>query len=217
MANSYSQAGPDRTGKKKRTQTATVGSDTVHAGYDIQTSDATGNRSRVLNANPTTTDYGIVSREVSSKAGYGRTERTFVATGLTGNKTAATLISMTPYTDYVAGGATTTFTVTSGKTFVVQYMTMTNLVAVATTIFWARFELRVNTGGAVVATSPIAATLSVPPNMSTAAAIGGQSKSLSLGEGVAIPSGAGFGMTQIDSGGTAIRLNMDVALYGYEI
>lgn len=209
MADDYIQLPADGAGKKQRTQSRTVGANTVHETYAINTDATTGNSARVLNAAPAATDYGLVVRRVDPA----RTQRTFHGLGFT-PAASETLVTLTPVTAFASGSTGTSFAVTSGKTYRLQALFISHRLTSATAQF-LRISVRVNTSGAVATTSPIVATAMIPSYL--AAAGGGASAWLPLPEGLDIPASAGanvqIGVTHIATGTAAV---CDVTLVGYE-
>lgn len=206
----YIQLDADGTGKKKRTQTLTVASNILHTGYDIRVGE-TGNRAAVLNAAPSSADYGLLTRN----APQARDQRFYQVLGLTGNTTEA-LQTLTPTSNFVTGSTGTTFTVTAGKTLFVEHLGIHNR-SDAATAFWARANLRVNTAGTATASSPIALSATLPYRSVAAAAAGfGSFDEVWYPGGVYIPAGASFGISYVSSSGTAARLKVDIFLVGFE-
>lgn len=209
---SFIQVGADGTGKKKRTQTHTVDTQTVHTGYDIVTADTVDAQAPVLNTMPATGDYGLSVRAVAPS----RTQMLFQVSDLQGNTTEA-LQTLTPVVDFTTGTGAATFTVTTGKTFVVSHLGIQNR-SNAATAFWALANLRVNTGGTVTATSPIALTSTLPyRSVAAAAANFGSFDEVWYPGGLWIPSGASWGVSFVSSSGTAVRLRFDIYLTGWEV
>lgn len=206
MADNYIQMNPDGTGKKIRTQDRTVGANSVHEQYSINTDEVTGNTARILNANPATTDYGIVVRP----APLTRTHRVIYLQSQTPSATAATVYTMSSSLGFATATTGTAFTVTTGKTFRVMAMSVTQYNS-TTTAGWARMLLTVNTGGTAVAGSPISAQLTA----TSAAAVAnvGECAVIQFPEGIDIPAAASFTVALAVSATTA---RVDYSLIGYE-
>lgn len=206
MADDFIQMNPDGSGKKIRTQNRTVGANTVHEQYTITTDETTGNTARVLNTAPAATDYGLVVRPAPPL----RTQRTLYIQSQTPSATGPALYTTSSVLNFATATTGTTFTVTSGKTFRVMAMTVTQYNS-TTTAGWARMLLVVNTGGTATATSPIAAQLTA----TSAAAVAnvGECAVVAFPEGIDIPSAASFAVPVTVSATTA---RFDIALFGYE-
>lgn len=139
----------------------------------------------------------------------GRVAKTFSAT-FTAATTEA-LITLTPITDGTAGTAGTSFTITSGKRFRIQALTVSTRNAAAA-IQGVIVNLRVNTAGATTATSPLLLSVGTGTIAATA--------NVSNGNCAAIPDGleilgngtVTIGVSQV---GTATA-NNTVTLVGYE-
>lgn len=211
MADDYVQLNPDNAaGKKIRTQTRTVGANSVHEQYTITCDETTGQAARVLNAAPASTDYGQVVRPVLPD----RVQRSIYVQATAANAvTTEALISATPVTNFTTGSAATTFTVTAGKTFHIQSITLA-LALTSTTSMWGRINLRVNTGGTATATSPIAASLTVA-TQSTAVAGGGGFGLATYADGLWLPAGASFGVSHI-AGPSVTTAIVNFIIVGYE-
>ena len=214
MADNYVQLRAEGSGKKKRTQTHTVNSQEVHSDYAIVTDEATDVQSRVLNAEPGVSDYGQVVR-VASHHLTNRVYKHWQVIGLTGNTTEA-LQTLTPVTGFTADSTASTFIVTSGKTLCIQNLTVMNR-SDAATAFWVRANLRVNTGGTVTASSPIAHSVTLPyRSVAAAAANFGSFDEGWIPGGLWVPAGASYGISFVSASGTAARLKCDIYMYGYE-
>jgi len=120
------------------------------------------------------------------------------------------LTSMIIQRDLVAAVAATTQTVTAGKKLRVQSISVTvrNSSAV---LQWARIALRANASGAVVAGSPIVWVGEV----GAPGAVAGQAATMDVPfpDGVDLPAGAGFGVTNIVATTAAL---ITVTVTGYE-
>lgn len=208
MADGYVQLNPDSTGKKVRTQSRTVGADTVHEQYSILCDETSGNAAKVQNAVPASSDYGLTVRRVDPA----RTQRTLYVQAAAANAvTTEALITTSNVLGFATATTGTTFTVTSGKTFHIQSILLA--VALTSTVAtWGRINLRVNTGGTATATSPIAASVTVP-TQSTAVAGGGGYGVATYADGLWLPAGASFGVSHVASATTAI---LNFAIVGYE-
>lgn len=184
------------------------GSDLFHDQYSILTDESTGNTARVLNANPASSDYGLATRPIP----LARVQRSFATAsgGVTGVSTEA-LLSMVPVTGFVAAAAATAFTVTAGKTFRIQMITMS--VRANATANMAQVRLRVNTGGTVITTSPLIVQLTCPAVASVAQV--GTTEVATFPDGLDIPAGASFGLGQFCTVTTAAPL-VDACIVGYE-
>lgn len=208
MADDYVALNPDAAGKKIRTQSRTVGANSVHEQYTITCDEATGNAARVLNAVPASTDYGQVVRPVPVT----RTQRSIYAQATAANAvTTEALISCTSVLNFTTGSTATTHTVTAGKTFHIQSITL-GFALTASAANWGRINLRVNTGGTATATSPIAASVTVA-TQSTAVAGGGGFGLATYADGLWLPAGASFGISHVALATTAI---VNFIIVGYE-
>ena len=208
MADNYVQLQPDSTGKKMRTQDRTVNAQSVHEQYTIICDETTGSAAKVTNAVPGSTDYGQVVRVVQPA----RTQRTIYVQATAANSvTTEALITASNVLGFATATTGTTFTVTSGKTFYIQSVIVGFALSTAAAA-WGRINLRVNTGGTATATSPIAATVTVP-TQSTAAIAGGGFGAATFPDGLALPAGASFGVSHIASATTGI---LNFTIVGYE-
>lgn len=207
MADSFIGMPSDGAGKKVRTQTRVVGSDTVHESYVINTDATTGNSARVLNAPPAATEYALAVRRVDPA----RTQRTLHGIGAA-SATSETLFTLTPVTQFVTGGTGTSIAVTSGKTFRIQSIFAGFRQGTATAA-WARVSVRVNPSGAAIVSSPVIASLLLPTWL--AATGGGAMIPIPVPDGLEIPvgSGAQLAATHISS---ATGHFVDVVVQGYE-
>lgn len=207
MADDYIQLNTDGAGKKVRTQTRTVNSQTVHESYVINTDATTGNSARVLNAIPASTDYGIVVRRVDPP----RTQRTFYATAVAATTTEG-LITLSNVLGFATATTGTSHAITSGKTFRIQSIFAGHRMSTAAA-HYSRISLRVNPTGAVTTSSPIIAIGLLPATAALAQT--GHLTSIPIPDGLDVPvgSGAQIGVSQISSlAGTLI----DVVIQGYE-
>lgn len=207
MADSFIQMPADGTGKKVRTQTRVVGTDTVHESYVINTDETTGNTARVLNAIPAATDYGLLVRRIDPA----RTPKTFLASGVAGTTTDA-LLTLTPVTNFVNGTNATTHAVASGKTLRLMGLTISQYTTAATAN-WTRVFVRCNPSGVVANTSPVVVAGQIPGT--AAAANTGATAHLDFPDGIDIPfgSGAQIGISAISLATTSV---ITVSLVGYE-
>jgi hypothetical protein len=185
-----------------------IGSDQVYDTYSIVTDETTGNAARVLNANPSTSDYGLLVRDVPPT----RTQRAFHGLDAA-TATSETLFTLTPVTNFVTGSTGTSIAVPSGKTFVIQNIFAGFRQGTATAAY-SRVIVRVNPSGAVTTTSPVIAGALIPTQL--AAIGGGNMIQIPLVGGGEIPvgSGAQIGATHIS---LATGHFVTVIISGYEV
>lgn len=108
------------------------------------------------------------------------------------------LLSLVPTKAGVASGAATSLTVTSGKTLRVTAI-VASLRSTAATVLSGRVALRMNPSGAVTATSPIIAILSMT-QQAAALAEAGDTCIMPLPDGLEFSGTQQIGLTQVSSG-----------------
>lgn len=177
-----------------------------------QTTDGNTNKVQAFPQAITKGTQGTVGVTTQDLKDAGRVLKTYATVGDTGitGVVAATLVTMTPYADLVAGTAATTFAVTSGKRLRLQQLTVTwrNNTAAAGGVT-IRFRML---AGAVLVGSPIHMTLNA--NSAASAAIGGGgSNSYQFPDGFELSGTMQFGITQQAIGAVA---GFSVEVLGYE-
>ncbi len=177
-----------------------------------QTTDGTTNKVQAFPQAITKGTQGTVGVTTQDLKDAGRVLKTYATVGDTGitGVVAATLVTMTPYADLVAGTAATTFAVTSGKRLRLQQLNVTwrNNTAAAGGV---TIRLRMLAGSVLVG-SPIHMTLNA--NSAASAAIGGGgSNSYQFPDGFELSGTMQFGITQQAIGAVA---GFSVEVIGYE-
>lgn len=134
----------------------------------------------------------------------------YVLTASAAGSTTEALISFTPVRSLTAAGATTTPSVTAGKTFRIMAISV-GVVTTAASAVHTQLILRAVASGTVTTTSPIIWRTRTTTNASAGS---GWTYAVSFGpDGLELSSGASFGMTQIAAATTVIN---DISISGYE-
>jgi hypothetical protein len=133
---------------------------------------------------------------------------TFNAIGFTATA-GDSMLTLTPYRDFVAGSTGTSFTVTAKSILRLQGMCLVTANAGAASQ-GVVVRLRINPSGTVTTSSPVLASLGVGTLLTTAAAA--NSMCLTFREGIDLPSTAQLGISEL---GTTTAGN-DVTIWGYE-
>lgn len=141
----------------------------------------------------------------------GRVLKTYTVSGLA-TVTSEALISLTPYADLVAGGAASTFTVTSGKRLRIQKITVT-VRCTSTASVGGIVRLRL-LAGTVLVSSPVHDSIGcMGSDLATAVIGNAQSFALIFPDGLELSGSMQFGLTQLFS---ATSATIDVHVTGYE-
>jgi hypothetical protein len=160
-----------------------------------------------------TASIGVVTQQAITKGTQGTTGVTTqdlkdagrvsfgVATVIAGVTAVTTeaLLSMVPVRDGTAGGAATTFAVTSGKRLRLTSITV-GLISTSAAVLSGRFVLRMNPSGAAAATSPIYLIVPVPSGAALAQA--GGALTITIPDGLELSGTQQFGVSQVCSATT---------------
>jgi hypothetical protein len=140
-----------------------------------------------------------------------RTPVSFWLATVTGVITNDAMMSINKTAGGVASGPATNYTVTAGKTMRIQSMTVMGNTQGAT-VYWVRATLRYTTSGTVTTTS---AALIVQQTAAMAAVAGTPVMPISIPipDGLELPSGASFGVSQQCQ---AITTQIGISLIGFE-
>jgi len=141
----------------------------------------------------------------------GRASVALTAEAVAGS-TSEGLITLTQSKAGAATSTGTSYPVAAGKTLRLQALLVT-FVATTTTANTARIRLRVNTGGAAAANSPVQLSFRVGLPSATFIANEAVTVRLPIPDGFEIPAGAGVGITHQEA---AANGTLDVSLLGYE-
>ena len=149
---------------------------------------------------------GVSTQELKNA---GRVTKIFYSNTFT-SATAETLISLTPASDGVTAAAATSFTITSGKRFVIQAVTATIRNATATPNGLV-VSLRMTSTGAITTTSPTIAVISPAISLNIAGVTAGAS--VDFPDGFELSGTMQFGLTQIANAANTLN---SVTIIGYE-
>src|SRR5277367_1551128 len=143
----------------------------------------------------------------------GRTYVTLSATAAAGVITTEAMLSMSQNKGGTVTAAQTSYTITSGKTFRVQNLSI-SVRAAAAAVPFARLALRSNTAGATVATSSIVVQCPEVFGISATSGVGGQ-MTMDFPDGLEITCNGtvSIGLSHLDQATTNI---LNVTLTGYE-
>lgn len=143
----------------------------------------------------------------------GRTYVSFSATGIAG-VTGEALISFSQNKGGTVTAGVTSYTITSGKTFRIQSITV-SVRAGAAAVPFSRCILRSNTAGATIATSSVVYNCGEVFGISATTGVGGQ-ETISFPDGLEIAGNGtvSFGMSHLDQATTNI-INVTIAGYEY--
>jgi hypothetical protein len=140
----------------------------------------------------------------------GRTPLVYEISAVAGVTTEA-LLSLTPLTGFVAGAAATTFTITSGKTFRIQAMTLT--VRTTTTVAaGAVVRLRITSTGTPTTSTPVTATVGATSGSGTTVSGWANSATVTFPDGLELSGTMEFAISTLAS---STSCTLDVSLIGF--
>lgn len=193
----------------------------LHAGYDMTSDETGGNAARILNADPASSDYGLVIRR--EELNQGNNLLHYYGQAINPGVTSETAVTLTPVRDFTAGTPATTHSVATGKTMRITNVNGAVWRSTTTTSPTANLQLRIraNTSGTATTSSPIVFSAMLAWGEATTATtvlnMGSIPFNFEIPEGVELPSGTSFMLTIADiTGATLSRITNEVSMNAFE-
>lgn len=194
----------------------------LHSGYDLTSDETGGNASRILNAVPASTDYGLVIRR--EELNQGNNLLHYYGQGINPGVSSETAVTLTPVRNFAAGTPATTHSVTSGKTMRITNVNGAVWRSTGTTSPTANLQFRIRadvSGTTATTSSPIVFSSMLSWGEAVAAStttnFGTNPFNFDIPEGVELPSGTSFMLTVQDTtAATLSRITNEVSMNAFE-
>lgn len=194
----------------------------LQAGYDLPVDETTSNASRILNAIPASTDYGLVIRR--EELNQGNNLLHYYGQSINPGVSSETAVTLTPVRNFAAGTPATTHTVASGKTMRITNVNGAVWRSTGTTSPTANLQFRIRadvSGTTATTSSPIVFSSMLAwgeaVGASTTTNFGTNPFNFDIPEGVELPSGTSFMLTVQDTtAATLSRITNEVSMNAFE-